>query len=65
MKLDPKKIRIYMAKSCMNTKDLAAVSGIPRPTLDSALSGKGALPATIGKIAKTLNAPISEILQEE
>ena len=53
-----------MAKACMDSRDLAIAASLPRPTLNNAITGRNLRPATIGKIAKALNVPVEQILEE-
>ena len=64
MKLDKKKLMLAMANACMNTADIQAATGMPRPTLNGAISGKTIRPATAGKIAKALGVNVSDILAD-
>lgn len=52
-----------MANACMNTADLQKVAEMPMPTLAGAISGKSIRPATVGKIAKALGVPVTEIIE--
>lgn len=62
MKVNRQKLELAMARACMNTADLQKVSGLPRPTINNALMGKGVRPATVGHIAKTLGVDPEEIV---
>lgn len=65
MKIDREKLRLAMARACVNVADLLVAANIPRPTYNNALQGKGLSPATAGKIAKALGVDVTEILKEE
>ena len=62
MIIDKNKVKLVMARACMNTKDLQKKVDIPRPTINGALSGRSVTPRTIGLIAKALNVDVTEIL---
>lgn len=64
MKVNKKKLELAMAKACMDSRDLAITANLPRPTLNNAITGRNLRPATIGKIAKALNVPVEQILEE-
>ncbi|WP_242853761.1 helix-turn-helix domain-containing protein [Intestinimonas massiliensis (ex Afouda et al. 2020)] len=64
MKVNKKKLKLAMANVCMDSRDLAVAANLPRPTLNNAITGRNLRPATIGKIAKALNVPVEQILEE-
>ena len=53
-----------MARACMESRDLPAAAGLPRPTVQNAIVGKGVRPATLGRIAKALNVDPAELMGE-
>lgn len=63
-KVERKKLELAMARACMNSADLPAAAGLPRPTVQNAIVGKGIRPATLGKIARALGVDPVEIIQE-
>lgn len=65
MKADREKLQMAMARACMNTADLLAASGLPRPSWGNVLAGRSARPGTLGKIAKALGVDVSDILRDE
>lgn len=65
MKADRKKLELAMARACMESRDLPAVAGLPRPTVQNAIVGKGVRPATLGRIARALGVDPAELIQEE
>ena len=65
MKADRKKLELAMARACMESTDLPAAAGLPRPTVQNAIVGKSVRPATLGRIAKALGVDPVEILKEE
>ena len=50
MKVDRKKLELAMARACMNSADLPAAAGLPRPTVQNAIVGKGIRPIAIFRI---------------
>lgn len=65
MKIDTNKLEVAMARACMNTADLQKKAGIPRSTVDNAMSrNKGVRPATAGRIAKALGIDVVEIIEQ-
>ena len=66
MRIDEKKLKIAMARACMNRNDLAKASGVALGTLCgiSAKGGKAAV-ITVGKLAKALGCDVTEILADE
>lgn len=65
MKVDAKKLRLAMARACMNPQDLAKAAEMPPQTVNGVLREKSVRPATLGKIAKALSVDVSEIMKEE
>lgn len=65
MKANRKKLELAMARACMNTADLVKKSAMPRPTVNSVIMGRDVRPATIGKIARALDADVTDILEVE
>ena len=59
MKVDRRKLELAMARACMNSADLPAAAGIPRPTV-----GKSVRPGTLGRIARALNVDPADIIEE-
>lgn len=65
MKVDRKKLELAMARACMESADLPAAAGLPRPTVQNVISGRSVRPATLGRIAKALGVDPAELLKEE
>lgn len=65
MKVDRKKLELAMARACMNSADLPAAAGLPRPTVQNAIVGKGVRPGTLGRIAKALGVDPADIIEKE
>ena len=64
MKVDRRKLELAMARACMNSADLPKASGLPRPTVQNAIVGKGIRPATLGRIANALGVDPVELIAE-
>lgn len=64
MKISKKKLELAMANACLDSKDLAVVADMPRPTLNNAITGRSIRPSTVGKIAKALNVPVENLIEE-
>lgn len=64
MKVDRQKLELAMARACMNSADLPTAAGLPRPTVQNAIVGKGVRPATLGKIARALGVDPAELIEE-
>lgn len=65
MKADTVKLRLAMARACMNPQDLAKAAEMPPQTVNGVLRGRSIRPATIGKIARALGVDVAEIIKEE
>lgn len=65
MKVNRKKLELAMARACMNSADLAAATGLPRPTVNNAIVGKGIRPATLGHIAHALHCDPADLISEK
>lgn len=59
------KVQIKMAELCMNPYDLCSKAGISYSSYQRILKTGTCKLATLGKIAKALNATITEIIKEE
>ena len=59
-----RKLEIAMANACMNPYDLCKVAEIRYQTYQRITSGKDAKPATVGKIAKALNVPVKNLIED-
>lgn len=64
MKADRKKLELAMARACMNSADLPAAAGLPRPTVQNLIVGKSVRPATLGKVARALGVDPEYILEK-
>ena len=65
MKANREKLRLAMARACMNTADLSTKAEMPVQTVNGVLRGRSIRPATIGRIAKALGVDVAEILEKE
>ena len=65
MKADIRKLRLAMARACMNPQDLAKAAEMPPQTVNGVLRGRSVRPATIGRIARVLCVDVAEIVKEE
>lgn len=65
MKANIIKLRLAMARACMNPQDLAKAAEMPPQTVNGVLRGRGVRPATLGRIAKALGVDPAEIVKEE
>lgn len=64
MKANRKKLELAMAKACMSTAELQKAADMPRPTVNSVISGRSVKPATLGRIAKALDVNVEELLED-
>ena len=64
MKADRKKLELAMARACMNSADLPAAAGLPRPTVQNLVVGKSVRPATLGKVARALSVDPEYIMEK-
>lgn len=64
MKVSRSKLKLAMARVCMDSSDLEKSAELPRPTLNNAISGKGVRPSTLGKIARALNCDPADLIEE-
>ena len=64
MKVSRSKLKLAMARVCMDFSDLEKSAELPRPTLNNAISGKGVRPSTLGKIARALNCDPADLIEE-
>lgn len=62
--LNPHKVNIAMANECLNPYDLCEKAGIQYGTYKRATQTGMVKPATAGKIAKALNVPVQDLLED-
>jgi predicted transcriptional regulator len=65
MKADVSKLRLAMARACMNPQDLAKAAEMPPQTVNGVLRGRSIRPATIGRIVRALCVDVAEIIVKE
>lgn len=65
MKINARKLKIAMARACINPCELCRKAGIDHQTYLRTFNGLKSRPATVGKIAKALNIDMTEILEDE
>ncbi|MBO5952917.1 MAG: helix-turn-helix domain-containing protein [Oscillospiraceae bacterium] len=65
MKVNRNKLRLAMARACMNTIDLSVKAEMPVQTINGVLRGRSIRPATLGRIAKALGVDVTDILEKE
>lgn len=64
MIINKRKLGLAMATACVNPYDLCKRANIQYQTYKRISAGKEAKPATIGKIAKALNVPVENLIEE-
>lgn len=62
MKIDPKKLDLFLARECKSLSDLR--EGSSPQTLKRIRNGEEVKPRTAGRIAKALNCDVAELLEE-
>lgn len=62
MRIDPKKMELYLARKCMSEADLRA--GTSPQTLLRIRRGMEVKPKTVGRIAKALDCDPTDIIQD-
>ena len=65
MIIERNKLKLCMARKCMNTKELQETTKIPRATINNAITGRSVSPKTAGIIASALNVDVSELLSSK
>ena len=63
MFVNKEKLQIAMATACMNAFELCRAADIRYQTYVRITNRKSTKPATIGKIARALNIPVTEIIE--
>lgn len=63
--IDTFKVQILMAEKCMNPYDLCSKAEINYQSYQRLMKTKNCKIATIGKIAKSLEVPVTDILNDE
>lgn len=65
MKLDKKKVFLFMARRRFTQRDLADKVGCARQTLYRLENGGECRPELLGRIAKALGVDVTEIMEDE
>lgn len=63
MKVDEKKVEMYMARLCLRKQDLCKIAGLSSATVTKVMHGYEVTARTAGKIAKGLGLEVEEILE--
>lgn len=63
MKLDETRLKVAMARHCIDPKALAEQAEIAYVTLKRSTKTGKTKPSTIGKIARALNCDVADILE--
>ena len=64
MKVDERKLEMYMARLCLRKQDLARLSGLSSSTITKVLAGYDVTARTAGRIAKGMGLEVEEIIVE-
>lgn len=65
MKIDSKKFSLALAKKCMSMSEVSLASGVDTVTITRISKGtQTPRPQTVGKIAKALNVPVEDLIQD-
>lgn len=64
MRIDRIKLTVELAKRNITQKKIAELAGVSRPTVNAIKNGKSCTNEVGEKIAKALNIPISELLED-
>lgn len=65
MKVNRKKLYLALARACMNLSEAAKAAGMPYQSAKNVYNGRGATPATIGKLCRALGVDPADIIEEE
>lgn len=65
MKANRQMLQLAMANACLTTKELAEAAKMPRPSVNNVITGRNVKPATLGKIARALGVPVTDILEQQ
>lgn len=64
MKIDNQKLDMLMATQCLTSEMLSKVTGVSQVSIARFRKGtQQPRPATVGKIAKALNVPVTDIIE--
>ena len=62
MRIDPKKMELYLARACMSETDLR--NGTSPQTLLRIRRGMEVKPKTVGRMARALGVDVTDIIQD-
>lgn len=65
MKVDKKKLEVAMARKCISSEELGAITGISMFTINRLKAEQPGRTKTIGLIAKALEVDVTEIIIDE
>lgn len=65
MKIDNQKLDMLMATQCLTSEKLSKVTGVSQVSIARFRKGtQQPRPATVGRIAKALNVPVTDIIED-
>ena len=64
MKAIRQKLELAMAEACITPAELSQKAEMPRPTLNNVINGRSVRPATLGRVAKALGVPVTELIEQ-
>ena len=65
MRIDKKKLELAMANKAYSAKELSKICGVSQVTIVRITKGtQEARPGTVGKIAKALDVPVIDIIED-
>lgn len=65
MNISKNKIELILAEKCMTLGDLSKLCEVTRQNICTILRRGTCTPKTVGKFAKALGVPVSDIIEEE
>lgn len=63
MKLNQTRVKLIVAKLCINQVTLATMAGVSRQTISTVMNGRSCRPELLGKISKALGVEPEEIIE--
>lgn len=64
MRANKTAIRIAMANSCMNLKELTQKAGIPESSVKNVIYGRSVKPRTMGQVCRALGVSVESLLDD-
>lgn len=64
MRIDNKKLLLLLATKSMSITEIVEKSGLSRGTVSAVKAGKSCTYITIGKLAKALDVPVTELIED-